>query len=132
FPCRARLLCPTRYSPLPNDTERAPAPHLPHCLPHTNPVPFSLCSSSFTPRASPPLCLPPESSSPGELSRHRSPPPDPLHLKHPLDVTRRPRALPGETNATPSLADVFLLHADDPTAERLLPDVRADGPLLRK
>src|SRR6266540_2545456 len=58
---------PNPLLPLPDDTERAPVPHFPRCLPHTNPVPFSLCSSSFTPRSKPPPpCCTPESSPPDD------------------------------------------------------------------
>ena len=38
----------------------------------------------------------------GKISRHRPPPPDPPHPEPPLDVTRRPRAFPGEPDASPT------------------------------
>src|SRR5438034_4102959 len=68
---------------------------------------------------------------PGEISRHRPPPPDPPHPEPPLDVTRRPQAFPGEPDASPTSPYSSRRATDDSAAftEPNTVDLHAEPPL---
>src|SRR6266540_6404489 len=93
----------------------APRPFL--CLPHLTE------QTQRTPPPPPPFLA--RELLPCETSRHRPPPPIHTDPELPLGDTKPPRVVARQVraaskprtffpDATPSLADVFLLHADDP------------------
>src|SRR6266540_5316537 len=119
---------PNPLLPLLDDTERAPTPHFPRCLPHTNPV-------HTEKQATAALLFARELPS-GRFALHRRLQAD-CRARSFLSATQ---SRPGRRSSSPSrlqaahllprcdteLADVLLLRSDDPTAERLLPSIRVD------
>src|SRR6266540_1414036 len=121
---------PNPLLPLPDDTERAPAPHFPRCLPHTNPVHTEKQAAAV-------LWFARELPS-GQSALHRRLQAD-CRAQSFLSVTR---SHPGCRSSSPSrlqaahllprrdteLADVFLLRTVDTAVKRLPSNVRVDEP----